>query len=218
MSVTAIDPAGGARLSGDRTPSVRVRLITPAGLAMVPGLPRKTPTPDEPVGLLTGLRNASLLRPSIIFAATTIAAGVVVTFPRLALARSSADLATVALLTQAAKSSVIRWLAGCYGDRHGQSRLLMPGLIAFALGIPALVLIASPVAVVAGMVLFGAGFGVTQNASLAMMSDRVSVSGFGAVDAHSARTRLARSTDPPLVGPPEGRDALSYGGWQVGHQ
>ena len=154
-----------------------------AGLALVPGLPRKTPTPHEPVGVLTGLRTPSLLRPSIVFAATTIAAGVVVTFLPLALTRASTELATVALLAQAATSSVTRWLAGCYGDRHGQSRLLMPGLIASALGILALVLIASPVAVLAGMVLFGAGFGVTQNASLAMIFDRVTASGYGAVSA-----------------------------------
>jgi predicted MFS family arabinose efflux permease len=41
----------------------------------------------------------------------------------------------------------------------------------------------SAAAVLAGMVLFGAGFGVSQNASLALMFDRVSSTGYGAVSA-----------------------------------
>jgi predicted MFS family arabinose efflux permease len=56
-------------------------------------------------------------------------------------------------------------------------------LLASAGGLLALVLIASPFAVVVGMLLFGAGFGVTQNASLALMFDRVSPSGYDAASA-----------------------------------
>ena len=40
-----------------------------------------------------------------------------------------------------------------------------------------------PVAVIAGAAVFGAGFGVTQNASLALMYDRVPKSGYSAVSA-----------------------------------
>jgi predicted MFS family arabinose efflux permease len=46
-----------------------------------------------------------------------------------------------------------------------------------------LVVPSSPAAVLAGMVLFGAGFGVAQNASFAMMLDRVPASGYGTVSA-----------------------------------
>jgi predicted MFS family arabinose efflux permease len=37
--------------------------------------------------------------------------------------------------------------------------------------------------VVGGMVIFGAGFGVSQNATLALMFERVSTSGYGTVSA-----------------------------------
>ena len=42
---------------------------------------------------------------------------------------------------------------------------------------------AIPVAVIAGAAMFGAGFGVTQNASLTVMYDRVPESGYSAVSA-----------------------------------
>ena len=47
----------------------------------------------------------------------------------------------------------------------------------------ALALTASPVAVVAGAVLLGAGFGVAQNASLTLMFDRVTAAGYDMVSA-----------------------------------
>jgi predicted MFS family arabinose efflux permease len=153
------------------------------GLAAVPGLPGRLPTPEQPVGVLAGMRAPALRRPSIVFSATTVGAGVVVTFLPLAITRASTGLVTAALLVQAATATVARWWAGRYGDRQDPARLLMPGLLVSAGGVLALVLTASPVAVVAGMVLFGAGFGVTQNASLALMFDRVSASGYSAASA-----------------------------------
>jgi predicted MFS family arabinose efflux permease len=154
-----------------------------AGLAAVPGLPGRAPILQQPVGVLAAMRTPALLRPAIVFSATTMAAGVVVTFLPLAITGASAELATVALLAHAIAATAARWWAGRYGDHHGSDRLLMPGLLASAGGLLALVSTASPVAVVAGMVLFGAGFGVTQNASLALMFDRVSPSGYGAASA-----------------------------------
>lgn len=50
-------------------------------------------------------------------------------------------------------------------------------------GILALVLVGTPIAVLAGMALFGVGFGVSQNASLNLMFNRVSSAGYGAVSA-----------------------------------
>ena len=153
------------------------------GLVMAPGLPRRVPAPQRSAGMRSALRTGALLRPAVVFSATTMAAGVVVTFLPLALSRGSADLVTVALLIQAAASALTRWLAGLHGDRHGQGRLLIPGLIVSATGVLALVLIGDPAAVLLGMLVFGAGFGVTQNASLAMMFDRVPASGYGMVSA-----------------------------------
>jgi predicted MFS family arabinose efflux permease len=45
------------------------------------------------------------------------------------------------------------------------------------------VLVANPAAMLTGMVLFGAGFGVAQNASLSLLFDRVPPSGYGATSA-----------------------------------
>ena len=41
----------------------------------------------------------------------------------------------------------------------------------------------SPAAVIAGMCLFGTGFGVSQNATFALMIDRMPASGFGTASA-----------------------------------
>jgi len=154
-----------------------------AGLVVVPGLPGREPKPEQPVGFLAALRTPALVRPSIVFSTTAMAAGVVVTFLPLAVTRASGNLAALALLAQAAAATLTRWWAGRYGDRHGSAGLLMPGVLAAAVGMLALVLTASPTAVVVGMVVFGAGFGVTQNASLALLFDRVSTSGYGTVSA-----------------------------------
>jgi predicted MFS family arabinose efflux permease len=154
-----------------------------AGLAVAPALPGRQPRGDRPVGVLAGLRTAALLRPAVTFAAITMAAGVVVTFLPLAVTRGSGSLAAVALLAQAAAATGARWWAGRHGDRHGPAGLLVPAVLAAALGVLALVWTGSAAAVLAGMVLFGAGFGVSQNASLALMFDRVSSAGYGTVSA-----------------------------------
>jgi len=60
---------------------------------------------------------------------------------------------------------------------------MIPGVLLAALGMSALVLIGSTPAIIAGMVLFGVGFGITQNATLTLMFDRVSPSGYDAVSA-----------------------------------
>ena len=96
---------------------------------------------------------------------------------------TAATRVAVALLVQPAASTLTRWWAGRFGDRHGAARLLAPAVVASAAGILALVPLANPVAVVVGMAVFGAGFGVAQNASLSLMFDRVPASGYGAVSA-----------------------------------
>jgi predicted MFS family arabinose efflux permease len=56
-------------------------------------------------------------------------------------------------------------------------------MVVAAAGILVLVLVANPVAVVLGMVVFGTGFGVAQNVTLAMMFERVGPGGYGTVSA-----------------------------------
>ena len=133
--------------------------------------------------MLAGLRTPSLLRPAILFMATTMAAGIVVTFLPLAVTQASGNVAALGLLAQSAVATGARWWAGRHGDRHGSARLIIPGVVASAAGMLALVLTDSPVAVVGGMLIFGAGFGVTQNATLSLMFDRVARSEYGMVSA-----------------------------------
>jgi MFS family permease len=139
-------------------------------------------------GVVAGLKTPALVRPSAVFATTAMAAGIVVTFLPLAVAGASTGVVAVALFVQAAATTAARWVAGRYGDRHGSTGLLVPGLVASAAGILLLALgglapLAGTVAVLAGSALFGAGFGVSQNASLAVMYQRVPRSGYGTVSA-----------------------------------
>lgn len=159
-----------------------------SGLAARPGLPGPDsrdadpePTAEPPVGLLAGLRTGDLLRPALVFAATTVAAGIVVAFLPLAGASSAAGAA--ALLVQAAAATAGRWAAGRHGDRTGHSRLLVPGLTATAAGMTLLALAAHPVGLLLAAALFGAGFGATQSVTLAMMTERVDPASYGMVNA-----------------------------------
>jgi predicted MFS family arabinose efflux permease len=154
-----------------------------AGLAVIPGLPGREPAEEPPVGILTGLRIPALRRPAVTFAAAATAAGVVVTFLPLAVTGGRASLAALGLFVQAVASTLCRWWAGRYGDRHGPAALLVPGVVTTAAGVGALVLVDRPAAVVAGMVLFGSGFGVAQNATMTLMLNRVAPSSYGTVSA-----------------------------------
>ncbi|MEP6681215.1 MAG: MFS transporter [Chloroflexota bacterium] len=154
-----------------------------ASLAATLGLPGREPAVEEHVGVVAGLRTPALIRPAIVFSATTIAAGIVVTFLALSRPWASAGLVAMALLVQVVMATIARWWAGRHGDRHGAARLLLPAVATAALGMFALALAATPAALLGSMALFGAGFGVTQNASLALMFDRVSRPGYSAVSA-----------------------------------
>jgi predicted MFS family arabinose efflux permease len=133
-------------------------------------------------GLLTGLRHDGQLRLALLFATTTVAAGVVVAFLPLA-AGASGTIAAAGLLAQALTATASRWWAGRRGDRHGHAGLLVPGLAIASLGMIAMIWLASPVAVIAGMSLFGTGFGIVQNATLTLMIDRMPASGVGTASA-----------------------------------
>jgi len=154
-----------------------------AGLASVPWLPRPGRAAGPSTGILAALRTPALNRPALTFSAAAMAVGIVVTFLPLAVAKTSADVAALALLVQPATAIGGRWLAGRYGDRRGPAVLLAPGVLVAAAGLAALSLIAVPAVVVAGAAVFGAGFGVTQNASLTIMYDRAPESGYSAVGA-----------------------------------
>jgi predicted MFS family arabinose efflux permease len=112
------------------------------------------------------------LRLPLIFAAVTVAAGVLDSFLPLAKGIPS-NLCSAALLVQAVTAMLSRWQSGKRGDRYGHRRLLVPALIVAALGMAAMVMLGSPVMIFAGMVLFGAGFGVLENATFAQLIDEL---------------------------------------------
>ena len=95
----------------------------------------------------------------------------------------SGGVAAAGLFAQAVASTVSRWWAGRYGDRHGHAGLLVPGLLTAAAGMTILIWVAAPAILIAGMCLFGIGFGITQNATFALMIDRAPVSGYGTASA-----------------------------------
>jgi MFS family permease len=155
-----------------------------APLAAVPWLggPADRQAETAPAGLLASLRSAGQLRPAVIFAATTVSAGVVASFLPLA-AGVSAGVAALGLFAQAATATASRWWAGRHGDRHGHARLLIPGLLIAATGMTSLIWVPAPAVVIAGMGLFGIGFGITQNATFALLIDRAPASGYGTASA-----------------------------------
>src|SRR5690348_2894131 len=140
------------------------------------------PGAGRPDGLLEGLRRPGQSRPFLIFAASTVAAGVVVSFLPLA-AGVSGNVAAAGLLAQALTATASRWWAGCRGDRSGHARLLVPALAIASLGMVTMIWLASPAAVVAGMCLFGSGFGICQNATFALMIERMPPFGAGTASA-----------------------------------
>jgi len=160
-------------------------LVPAAAFRWLPGTadPRTTNSgTGRPPGLLAGLRNDGELRLALVFVTTTVAAGVVVSLLPLA-AGASGDVAATGLLVQALAATVGRWFAGGHGDRHGHAGLLVPGLAVAAAGMIAMIWLASPAALIAGMCLFGGGFGVVQNATLVLMIERMPSSGIGTASA-----------------------------------
>ena len=163
-----------------------------AALAAVPGLPgRREHQQDNgadarpaPSGaLLAAVTNPALRRPAIVFAATTAAAGVIVTFVPLLLASASGLSTALALFAQAAAATVARVAIGRHADRRGAAHLLVPSLLLAAAGIGLLALPGGAAVVIAGSVVFGAGFGVAQNATLSLMYARATADAYTAVSA-----------------------------------
>ena len=112
------------------------------------------------------------LRLPLIFAVVTVAAGVLDSFLPL-VKEIPSSLCSAALLVQAVTATLSRWQAGRGGDRYGHARLLIPALAAAALGMAALTVPGSPAMLFAGMVLFGAGLGVLENATFALLIEQL---------------------------------------------
>lgn len=133
-------------------------------------------------GLLASLRSGGQLRPSLVFAATTVPAGVIAAFLPLA-AGVSGGVAALGLFVQAVAATLSRWWAGRHGDRHGHAGLLVPGLLAAAAGMTMLIWAGVTAVLIVGLCLFGIGFGISQNVTFALLIDRAPVSGYGTASA-----------------------------------
>jgi MFS family permease len=144
-------------------------LIAIRWLPAEPAARRAAGTKGEP-GTRTG-RTAGARLP-LIFAAATVAAGVLDSFLPLAKEIPS-NLCSAALLVQAITATLSRWQAGRHGDRYGHARLLIPALVVAAAGMAAMMALDAPVAIFAGMVLFGFGFGVIENATFALLIEQL---------------------------------------------
>ncbi|RFU38946.1 MFS transporter, partial [Actinomadura logoneensis] len=134
-------------------------------------------------GLLGAALRPELARPALIFAAITFATGVLQTFLPLAVHGAAAGLAAGSLFAQSLATPFTRWLSGRFADRYGTRPLLVPMALLTTAGAATLVWTGSPVAVIAGPALFGAGFGIAQTATLALMLGRVAPAEFGRVSA-----------------------------------
>jgi MFS family permease len=164
----------GVWLAGHHLAAAVAVMAAVAGLlplAAIRWLPSRVQARRLPPAARSRAATAALRLP-LIFAACTIAAGVLDSF--LPLARGvTSSLCSAALLVQAITATLSRWQAGRYGDRYGHARLLIPALIVAALGLAAMIGLASPVLIFTGMVLFGAAFGVLENATFALMLDHL---------------------------------------------
>nr|WP_255643290.1 MFS transporter [Actinoplanes polyasparticus] len=152
---------------------VATTIFTLLALLSVPGLPRRSAVAES-----SSVFHRALARPAAIFAASTSAVGVFVTLLPLAGDDRSAGVVAAALLVQPAAATAARWAAGRLGDRYGPGRLLGPGLALTAAGTAGLALAPVPAALV-----FGAGFGLLQNATLTLMYDSMPPGGENTVSA-----------------------------------
>jgi len=165
----------GVWLAGHHLGAAAAALAAVAGLvplAALRWLPGRGAAGRARPAACTRRAPGAALRLALIFAAGTVAAGVLDSFFPLAKGVSS-NLSSAALLVQAVIATLSRWQAGRHGDRYGHARLLIPGLIVAALGMTAMLWLSSPALVFASMVLFGAGFGVLENATFALLLERL---------------------------------------------
>jgi predicted MFS family arabinose efflux permease len=150
-------------------------LLPLAAVRWLPGgceAPRTARARRMPGARRSGRMTGATLRLPLIFAAVTVAAGVLDSFLPLVKGIPS-NLASAALLAQAITATLSRWKAGKYGDRYGHVRLLIPALAVAALGMAVMIVLGSPAVLFAGMVLFGAGFGVIENATFAQLIEQL---------------------------------------------
>lgn len=148
------------------------------GLAAALGVRVDGPTRREgAASFFAALGRGPLVRPVLLFSASTVSAGLLWTFLPLSAPGSGPFSAASALLVMGLALTASRLFAGRFGDRRDPRLLLVPGVLACAVGVAAMVH-AGPVLLV-GALLFGTGFGLLQNATLILTMSRVNSGEYG---------------------------------------
>jgi MFS family permease len=129
------------------------------------------------------LRHERVRRPAVVLLTTSIAAGIYASFLPIAMSGESASVVALALFAQTAAAAIVRWVAGWAGDRLGARRLLVPSVLIGVAGAVLAIAVWEPAFAVAGMLLFGIGFGALLNLTLALMYEGAPERGFGGVSA-----------------------------------
>ena len=122
----------GVWLAGHHLATVAVVMAVVTGLtpvAVIRWLPNGARESSAARAQRNGGTQAPRYRLPLIFAAGTVAAGVLDSFLPLAKGVPSGTV-SAALLVQAIAATLSRWQAGRHGDRYGHARLLIPALVA----------------------------------------------------------------------------------------
>jgi MFS family permease len=170
--------AGSARPSAESAADAAVRAGEPYAATAVGAAESEAAAAAG--GLMALARVPVVRRSAVLFAATTVAAGIVVAYLPLA---ATGPAVALGLFVQALAATAARYGAGRWGDRHGHARLVGPGLAACGLGMVLLLGVDQPAVLLAAMAVFGTGFGVAQSATYAVMVERAPAGGDGAVSA-----------------------------------
>ncbi|MEW1848066.1 MFS transporter [Nonomuraea angiospora] len=178
-------PAGTwlAQVAGYDAVFVATAAVPVLSVLTVPFLPGRPAVAGRAAGVRAGLRSPYLMWPAAVFAASAAGTGILCTFVPLAVRGGPVWVAPAALLAQSATATLAKWVAGRVGDRRGHEGLLLAGLVLSAGGMAAVSLTHWSVSVVAGAAVFGAGFGVLQNATMTIMYGRVRPELFSTVSA-----------------------------------
>ncbi|GAA2711988.1 MULTISPECIES: MFS transporter [Streptomyces] len=143
--------------------------------ALFVGVPR--PRSAGRARVVAGIARPAILRPLALLTAGTMASGTVVTFLPPAAPRDPVWLTPLALLCLQLSAAGSRWAAGRLGDRHGHHVLLLPATVLAAVGVLGGTATAHTGVLLALMVVFGAGFGTLQNATLVLALQRAGDAG-----------------------------------------
>ncbi|MET9246092.1 MFS transporter [Nonomuraea sp. NPDC003709] len=178
-------PAGTwlAQVAGYDAVFVATAAVPVLSVLTVPFLPGRPAVVGRAAGVMAGLRAPYLMWPAAVFAASAAGTGILCTFVPLAVRGGPVWVAPAALLAQSATATLAKWVAGRVGDRRGHEGLLLAGLVLSSAGMAAVSLTHWSLSVVGGAAVFGAGFGVLQNATMTVMYGRVRPEMFSTVSA-----------------------------------